>query len=50
MLVTSQALRDEANRARFYAHCIRDAPAAERLRQYAADLEAQAAALEQNAG
>ena len=49
---TPAALREQADRARFYAHMFearllrRDDAAVQRLRAYAAELEAQAAALE----
>ena len=42
----SQALHKEADRARFYAHLIRDEEVASRLRQYAAELDAMAEAAE----
>jgi hypothetical protein len=50
--VTPTVLREQADRARFYAHMFearllrRDDAAVQRLRAYAAELEAQAAALE----
>jgi hypothetical protein len=53
--VTQTALREQADRARFYAHMfeahmLRSGDAAvKRLRAYAAELEAQAAALEKKA-
>jgi hypothetical protein len=40
-----QALHKEADRARFYAHLIRDEEAVNRLRQYAAELDAMAEAV-----
>jgi hypothetical protein len=43
---TPHALREEADRARLYAHLIGDEEAAIRLRQYAAELEATAEAAE----
>ena len=41
------ALRDQADRVRFYAHMLsHDEMAADRLRDFAAELDARAAALE----
>jgi hypothetical protein len=45
-VTTPRAMRDEADRARIYAHLIGDQAAAQRLRRYAAELEAAAEAAE----
>jgi hypothetical protein len=45
-VTTPHAMREEADRARFYAHLLGDGDAANRLRQYAAQLEAMAEAEE----
>jgi hypothetical protein len=45
-VTTPRAMHDEADRARFYAHLIGDEAAAQRLRHYAAELEAAAEAAE----
>jgi hypothetical protein len=45
-VTTPRAMHEEADRARFYAHLIGDEAAAQRLRQYAAELEAMAEAAE----
>ena len=45
-MLSRQALHKEADRARFYSHLIGDEEAANRLRQYAAELDAMAEATE----
>ena len=48
MVATPESLRHEADRARFYALMMRDELTVERLREYATELDAKAAELEEH--